>query len=682
MIQQGGDKKLEQHAAESDFTITKIVEQNSYTKGAGAFDGEMAVNIDYFLCECRWNKTGEKFLVFSVYAGLDGANWYQWLTDGFANIIDGIIELGSNLIGTGEYTEWSYLKNFEYKKGWNHIQLWYTQEETQMNTSTSYLTPVISSWYVALRGLTLVALLSVVVYIGIRILISSTGQDKAKYKKMLWDWVVALVLVFVLHYMMVFITEMSASLTEILLNDNPQVDSFMSEIRSKMVYQSTIKDQFKYLILYTVLVIYTVIFTFQYLRRMLYLAFFTIIAPLVALTYPIDKIKDGQAQAFGIWLREYIFNSLIQPVHLLLYTILVTSASALAEENWIYAIVAIGFLVPAEKFFRKMFGFEKATSIGQSGAAAAAGGALVMNAINQMGRKSGKKAAGGAGGKGDGDGSGGSGGGSTPRYASSGGSSSGAPGGGSGGGPGSGSGASSPGGGSGGGGTSFAPASKPANSKVGYGAKPILKGAGTMAGRFVKKGGKMLAKGAIGAAGAATLGTIGLAAGIATGDASNAMNYGLAGLGAGYVGANSLASGTVGLAKGAVNGARGIRDGFEESALGTDEHNIRSSERELLKDNDFNKACDDLGITDKAGKDALIRQFHSNGIKSADDIKKAMSIRSKSGASQDEVIYARKIREQIERYNMSPEDVRQELRNNGVTDPTLIKHAMDIIDMW
>ncbi len=53
-----------------------------------------------------------------------------------------------------------------------------------------------------------------------------------------------------------------------------------------------------YTIMYVALVLYTVMFTFTYFKRFLYMAFFTMIAPLVALTYPIDKVKDGKAQAF------------------------------------------------------------------------------------------------------------------------------------------------------------------------------------------------------------------------------------------------------------------------------------------------------------------------------------------------------------------------------------------------
>lgn len=63
-----------------------------------------------------------------------------------------------------------------------------------------------------------------------------------------------------------------------------------------------------------------------------------------------------------------------------------------AKSNPIYALVCIGFLIPAEKFFRKMFGFDKATTSGQLGAAA--GGAMVMNAINKISKGSGGKSGG------------------------------------------------------------------------------------------------------------------------------------------------------------------------------------------------------------------------------------------------------------------------------------------------
>ena len=64
------------------------------------------------------------------------------------------------------------------------------------------LRKVIAGWYVTLRTIAVVGLLSVLIYIGIRIMISSTAGDKAKYKERLMDWVVAFCLLFFTHYIM------------------------------------------------------------------------------------------------------------------------------------------------------------------------------------------------------------------------------------------------------------------------------------------------------------------------------------------------------------------------------------------------------------------------------------------------------------------------------------------------
>ena len=112
------------------------------------------------------------------------------------------------------------------------------------------------------------------------------------------------------------------------------------------------------------------------------MAFLTMIAPLIAVTYPLDKINDGQAQAFGLWTREYIFNALIQPLHLIIYTMTISTVMNLAIDYPVYALVALGFITPAEQFLRKMFGFEKAGTISTLGAMA--GGAAVYSGIQKL----------------------------------------------------------------------------------------------------------------------------------------------------------------------------------------------------------------------------------------------------------------------------------------------------------
>lgn len=138
-----------------------------------------------------------------------------------------------------------------------------------------------------------------------------------------------------------------------------------------------------YVFLYVLLTIETVIFLYKYLKRVLWLAFLTMIAPLIALMYPIDKVGDGKAQTFNMWFREYLFNSLIQPLHILLYIIFMKAGTQLMNTNVIYGIVAYAFLIPAEKFFKKMFGFDKASTPGGLGSPAA--GMMAMRGLDRLG---------------------------------------------------------------------------------------------------------------------------------------------------------------------------------------------------------------------------------------------------------------------------------------------------------
>lgn len=85
-----------------------------------------------------------------------------------------------------------------------------------------------------------------------------------------------------------------------------------------------------------------------------------------------------------MWFKEYMFNLIIQPFHLLLYTILVGTAINLATESLIYAVVAIYFVIPAEKLLRKFFGFDNAGTL--SAAGSFAGGALFSAMISRMNR--------------------------------------------------------------------------------------------------------------------------------------------------------------------------------------------------------------------------------------------------------------------------------------------------------
>ena len=282
------------------------------------------------------------------------------------------------------------------------------------------LKETVSSWYNTLRMIALAGLLSVLAYIGIRVMLSSAAADKAKYKERAKDWFVAMCLVFFLHYIMVFIMTSVDEITTMLSNsnsegraeqvsvtvtdgDNPDtVDgeevkfytNLTGYIRLCVEYKDLV-PKFSALIMYLGLTFYTVYFVFIYLKRLLTLVFLTLIAPLVALTYPLDKLKDGKAQAFNYWLREYAMNAMLPIIHLILYTILVTSAADLIKKAPLYAIIAMGFIVPAEKIVKDMFGFKSAMAPG-GGFAGGVMASQLMSAYSKS-KGSGKGSSGGSG---------------------------------------------------------------------------------------------------------------------------------------------------------------------------------------------------------------------------------------------------------------------------------------------
>lgn len=243
---------------------------------------------------------------------------------------------------------------------------------TRYGSIAYVLQDTVATWYNALRKIALVGLLSVLVYIGIQIILTSaSGQENSKYKKMLVDWLVALCLLFTLHYIMNAILIITQKLSSVL--NNGTTDTLLNTLRAEIEKGKTWEEVVSQTIMYAVLVILTIMFTFQYFKRVLYMAFFTIIAPLVTLTYPLDKIKDSKAQAFTMWIREFVFNALIQIVHLVVYYTLVGSALGLVDVFPLYGIIAIAFISQGEKIIRKMFGFNNADTVGTMQAAAMGG---------------------------------------------------------------------------------------------------------------------------------------------------------------------------------------------------------------------------------------------------------------------------------------------------------------------
>lgn len=259
-------------------------------------------------------------------------------------------------------------------------------EEKNQSDGWNALRAMVSSWYKTLRILALVLLLPILIYIGINIIISSSAGKKAEYKKSLVNWFIALFLIFTMHYIMAFVISVIQNVTtligksignvRVIFGDKVFVTNFMGLARFQS-QQNSLINKLGFLMMYVCFISLTVKFTFIYFKRMINMAFLTLVSPLVAMMYPLDKLEGSKSKAFGLWLREYIYNALLQPMHLLLYNLLIGSAVQLATENPVYTIVSLFFLTEAEKLMKKLFGFGRARG-GTVGGLAGTVGALAL----------------------------------------------------------------------------------------------------------------------------------------------------------------------------------------------------------------------------------------------------------------------------------------------------------------
>lgn len=287
------------------------------TQGVEVTYRNSSTNTQYTLELCGPQLVYGNGLVLS--AG-DIADEFGYNYNGGSQDVDGF-ELVSQY---DDYQTWTYKTTYNYWCRLSTGDPLSGQEVGRVYKSVAEeLAPTISKWYKTLRTIALVGLLSVLVYISIRMIISSSSKDSAKYKKMFVDWLVAICLIFILHYVMAFILQTISSINNFFPGYEDGVDKIFSNIRYEADKSYSVMQMFASTVMYVALVVLTCTFTIQYLKRVIYMAFLTMIAPLICLTYPLDKVKDGQAQALSMWLREYIFNALLQPMHLIIYTLLI-----------------------------------------------------------------------------------------------------------------------------------------------------------------------------------------------------------------------------------------------------------------------------------------------------------------------------------------------------------------------
>lgn len=228
----------------------------------------------------------------------------------------------------------------------------------------------VATWYYGFRNVAIIGLLLVLIYLGIRMAISTIAEEKAKYKKMLSAWAVSFLLVFVIHYIIVIVMQINETLVNIMVSSSGgQEVSLYNAVRNS-AYDLRGSVGWMGAIVYAMLVYYMIRFLFLYFKRLLTIAILIAIAPLLAISAAMEKIKSNKSKSLGIWMKELIFNVLIQSIHALIYTIFLSTILAMMTDltianvvpKLVLAAVILNFMIKAEKYMKLIFNI-KANSL-------------------------------------------------------------------------------------------------------------------------------------------------------------------------------------------------------------------------------------------------------------------------------------------------------------------------------
>lgn len=243
--------------------------------------------------------------------------------------------------------------------------------EIEHNASNVEVKKSISGVYYICRFIAMALGLVVLIYIGIRMAFSTVASDQAKYKKMLISWVESFVIMFLMLYIMSFIIIIGEKLTEIFYSLEQSILGEETTIFEEMVRTQTRNYTFSlsglqltfWSIVYWCLLYMEMKFLWTYLKRFLMIGFLIIISPLITITYSIDKAGDGRAQAFSTWLKEFVTNVLIQPLHAIIYLVFVLTANSIATASPIIAVAFFMAMGTAEKMVKVIFNIKDTESL-------------------------------------------------------------------------------------------------------------------------------------------------------------------------------------------------------------------------------------------------------------------------------------------------------------------------------
>lgn len=106
---------------------------------------------------------------------------------------------------------------------------------------------------------------------------------------------------------------------------------------------------------YILLIVIYIRFIIVYLKRFYSLGLLTIIAPLITVTYAVDKLKDNKSQVLSKFYREYFYAYFLQPLHCFMYLLYLVGVGAIVSASPILGLFLLSMFGRVEKIVKGVF---------------------------------------------------------------------------------------------------------------------------------------------------------------------------------------------------------------------------------------------------------------------------------------------------------------------------------------
>lgn len=279
------------------------------------------------------------------------------------------------------------------------------------STMVNALKGPINKCYSVFTQIAVIGYVIILVYVGIRMLLSSTSADKkATGKTALIHWCTGVIILFLYPYAMKYIILINDAIVQDIGSHVPETtktqlvndgDGVLANVEEKINYANLDPNTNDYMAIlgyyaqetlslgaafaYLIITWQLVMMTIYYYKRVFTVAFLIMVFPFVALTYVIDKLNDGKSQALSAWTREFVFCVIIQIFHAAVYVFVVSTIRSTIESgnmDTILLMIAATFMFEGENILKQIFGGNKTIAVGSP-----AQNAVKMAAIAGMGLK-------------------------------------------------------------------------------------------------------------------------------------------------------------------------------------------------------------------------------------------------------------------------------------------------------